>query len=163
MNLKQMLEQAVKQYGGKTVVVMGRQRLSYTQLDEASNKVANALLGMGVGKGDRVAMLLSNSPQLVTTYFGAVKIGGIAVPLDTKYKLTELTSLFNDSQPKVLVVESPYLEPIAPSLAEFKSITGVIEVGSEYKGKFPNYKEIMTTSPAAPVAVESAQDPPLKG
>lgn len=154
MNLKQMLEQAAKRYGGKAAVAMGRQRLSYAQLDEASNKVANALLGMGVGKGDRVAMLLPNSPQLVTTYFGVVKIGGIAVPLDTKYKLTELTSLFNDSQPKVLVAESPYLEPIAPSLPKFKSITWVIEVGSAYKGQFPSYKEIMATSPATPVAVE---------
>ena len=102
-----MLEQAVKRHGGKTVVVMGDQRLSYAQLDEASNKVANALIGMGVGKGDRVAMLLPNSPEFVITYFGVVKIGGIAVPLDTKYKFTELSSLFRDSQPKVLVAESP--------------------------------------------------------
>jgi len=153
MNLKQMLEQAAKRYGGKTVVAMGDSRLSYAQLDEASNKVANALIGMGVGKGDRVAMLLPNSPEFVTTYFGVVKIGGIAVPLDTKYKLTELISLCDDSQPKVLVTESPLLKSIAPSLPEFKSITGVIEVGSEYKGQFLNYQEIMATSPAAPVTV----------
>ena len=154
MNLKQMLEQAVKRYGGKTAVVMGDQRLSYTQLDEASNKVANALIGMGVGKGDRVAMLLPNSPEFIITYFGVVKIGGIAVPLDTKYKFTELSSLFRDSQPKVLVAESPFLEPIAPSLPKFKSITGVIEVGSEYKGQFLSYQEIIATSPAIPVEVE---------
>ncbi len=153
MNLRQMLEQAAKRYGGKTAVAMGKQRLSYAQLDEASNKVANALVGMGVGKGDRVAMLLPNSPDFVTTYFGVVKTGGIAVPLDTKYKLTELTSLFNDSQPRVLVTESPFWEPIAPSLPKFKSITGVIEVGSEYKGQFLSYQEIMATSSAAPVAV----------
>jgi long-chain acyl-CoA synthetase len=154
MNLKLMLEQSAKRYGGKTVVVMGDSRLSYAQLDEASNKVANALIGVGVGKGDRVAMLLSNSPEFVTTYFGVVKIGGVAVLLDTKYKLTELTSLFNDSQPKVLVTESPLLEPIGPALSGFKSIAQVIEVGSEYKGQFLNYQEIMATSSSRPVAVE---------
>jgi long-chain acyl-CoA synthetase len=153
MNLKLMLEQAAKRYGGKTAVAMGNSRLSYAQLDEASNKVANALIGMGVGKGDRVAMLLSNSPEFATTYFGVVKIGGIAVPLDTKYKLTELTSLFNDSQPKVLVAESPLLKPIVPALPGFKSIARVIEVGSEYKGQFLGYQEIMATSSARPVAV----------
>ncbi len=156
MNLRQMLEQSAKRYGGKTAVAMGSQRLSYAHLDEASNKVANALIGMGVGKGDRVAMLLPNSPAFVTIYFGVVKIGGIAVPLDTKYKLTELASLFDDSQPKVLVAESPFLEPIAPLLPKFKSITEVIAVGSEHTGQFLSYQEIMATSSAAPVTVELA-------
>ncbi len=153
MNLKLMLEQAAKRYGRKTAVAMGDSRLSYAQLDEASNKVANALIGMGVGKGDRVAMLLSNSLEFAAVYFGVVKIGGIAVPLDTKYKLTELASLFNDFQPKVLVAESPLLEPIVPALPEFKSIARVIEVGSEYKGQFLSYQEIMATASARPVAV----------
>ena len=153
MNLKLMLEQTAKRYGGKTAVAMGDSRLSYAQLDEASNKVANALIGMGVGKGDRVAMLLPNSPEFATTYFGVVKIGGIAVLLDTKYKLPELASLFNDSQPKVLVTESPLLKPIAPSLPEFNSIGRVIEVGSEGEGQFLSYQQIMATSSARPVEV----------
>jgi long-chain acyl-CoA synthetase len=132
---------------------MGNSRLSYAQLDEASNKVANALIGIGVSKGDRVAMLLPNSPEFVTTYFGVVKIGGIAVPLDTKYKLTELISLFNDSKPKVLVAESPFLESVAQSLAEFKSIMQIIEVGSDCKGQFLKYEEIMATTSSRAVEV----------
>jgi len=153
MNLKLMLEQSAKRYGGKIAVAMGDQRLSYTQLDEASNKVANALVGMGVRKGDRVAMLLSNSPEFVTTYFGVVKAGGIAVLLDTKYKLAELTSLCGDSQPKVLVTESPFLEPLVPVLPGFKSIERVVELSSKYEGQFLSYQEVMATSSARPVAV----------
>jgi len=153
MNLRLMLEAAARRYGGKTAVAMDNSRLSYAQLDEAANKVANALLGVGVKKGDRVAMLLPNSPEFAAIYFGVVKIGGIAVPLDTKYKLTELASLFNDSQPKVLVAESPLLAPIVPALPGFKSIARVIEVGSEYKGQFLSYQEVMATSSARPVAV----------
>ena len=153
MNLRLMLETAAKQYGEKTAVVMDERRLSYARLDEASNKIANALLGMGVKKGDRVAMLLSNSPEFAAIYFGVVKIGGIAVPLDTKYKLTELTSLFNDSQPKVLVAESSFLAPIVPALGEFKSLAGVIKLGYEPKGQFLSYQEIMETGSAKPVAV----------
>jgi long-chain acyl-CoA synthetase len=153
MNLRLILEQAAKRYGGKTAVSMGNRRLSYAQLDEDSNKVANALIGMGVIKGDRVALLLPNSLEFATAYFGVVKLGGIAVPLDTKYKLTELTSLFNDSQPKVLVAESPFLKPLVPSLPDFKSIARVIEVGSEGEGQFLSYQQIMATSLARPVAV----------
>jgi long-chain acyl-CoA synthetase len=158
VNLRLMLETAARQYGGKTAVAMGERRLSYAQLDEAANKVANALLGMGVKKGDRVALLLANSPEFAAIYFGVVKIGGIAVPLDTKYKLAELASLFNDSQPRVLVAESPLLAPLVPALGGFKSIAGVIEVGSEHKGQFLSYQEIMATSPSKPVAVELKGD-----
>ena len=156
MNLKLMLDEAVKRYGKKTAVAMGDSRLSYAQLDEASNKVANALIGMGVSRGDRVAMLMSNSPEFATIYFGVVKIGGIAVPLDTKYKLAELASLFDDSQPRVLVAESPLLKPIAQSLPDFKSIAHVIEVDSEGEGQFISYEQIMATGSAEPVAVEVA-------
>jgi len=158
MNLKLMLDEAVKRYGKKTAVAMGDNRLSYVQLDEASNKMANALIGMGVGRGDRVAMLLSNRPEFVTTYLGVVKIGGIAVPLDTKYKLAELASLFDDCQPKVLVAESQLLKHIAGSVPDFNSISHVIEVGAEGEGQFISYEQIMATGSAEPVAVEVDPD-----
>ncbi len=154
MNLKLMLEQSAKRYGGKTAVATGDSRLSYAQLDEASNKVANALIGMGVNKGDRVAMLLPNSPEFAAIYFGVVKIGAIAVPLDIRYKMDELASLFDDFQPKVLVSESPTLEPIVPALDRFSYIEQVIDLSGEYKGKFLSYQEMMSASPAQAVRVE---------
>jgi len=151
MNLKQMLEQSAKRYGDKTAIAMGDSRLSYAQLDEASNRVANALKGMGVSKGDRVAMLLPNSPEFVAIYFGVVKAGGIAVPLDIRYRLDELTSLFDDFQPKVLVSGSPTLETIVPVLSRFGYIEHVMDVSGEYEGQFHSYQEIMSAS-SAPIA-----------
>lgn len=156
MNLKWMLERAVKRYGEKTAVAMGKRRLSYARLDEDSNKVANALTAMGVGKGDRVAMLLANSPEFVTAYFGVVKVGGIAALLDPKYKLTELASLLDDSQPRVLIAESPWLEPLIPALPRFSSVERVIDLSSRCRGDFLSYEEIMTrsASPAVEVKLE---------
>ena len=154
MNLKLMLKEKARQYGEKTAVAMGQYRLAYAKLDEASNRVANALVKMGVVKGDRVAMLLSNSPEFVVIYFGIIKTGGIAVPLDIRYKVAELTSLFNDAQPKVLVAESSSIQPLLPYLSQFTFMKQVIEVGSKYKGRFPNYLEIIATSPAQRLKVE---------
>ena len=158
MTLKQMLEEAVKRYAGKTVIVMGERKLSYAELDEASNKVANALVGMGLGKGDRVALLLANSPEFVAIYFGVVKMGGIAVLLDPKYKLTELVSLCDDSQPKVLVTESPCLEQLVPVLDRFKSVERVIALSFKQKGQFLSYEEIMARSSSAAVGAELAPE-----
>ncbi len=152
--LKLMLEETAKQYGGKTTVIYGDRRLSYAELDEASNKVANALIKMGVSKGDRVAMLLPNSPEFAVIYFGIIKISAIAVPLDTKYKVGELASLFDDSRPKVLVTESPFLEPLIPILPGFKYIEHVIDLSSRHEGRFLSYQEIMAASSARKVKVE---------
>ncbi len=154
MNLKAMLEDTAKHYGGKTAIALGDRRLSYAELDEASNKVANTLIKIGVSKGDRVATLLPNSPEFAVIYFGIIKISAIAVLLDTKYKVSELTSLFDDSQPKVLVTESPFLEPLVPILPRFKYIKHVIDLGSKYEGRFLSYQEIMATSSARKVEVE---------
>ncbi|MFC2056346.1 class I adenylate-forming enzyme family protein [Chloroflexota bacterium] len=154
MSLKLMLERVAERYGAKTAIVLGDRRLSYADLDKASNKVANALIKMGVSRGDRIAMLLSNSPEFVITYFGVVKIGAVAVPLDPKYKIDELASLFGDSMPKVLVSESPTLELLGPVLSRFKSIRHVIDLSSNYEGQFLSYREIMATGSARRIDAE---------
>ena len=109
---------------------------------------------MGVEKGDRVAMLLPNCPEFVIIYFGIAKIGGIAVPLNVRYRVDELASLFNDSQPKVLVAESPSLELLASVLPSFKYIEHVIDLDDKYKGQFISYNQIISTSSISGVGVE---------
>ncbi|MGD9116995.1 MAG: AMP-binding protein [Dehalococcoidia bacterium] len=154
MNLKQMLERAAERYAAKTVIVMGERRLSYAELDRESNKVANALAGMGVGKGDRVVLLLANSPEFIAIYFGAVKIGAVAVMLDPKYKLTELVSLCNDAAPRIIFTEAPCLEQIAPALDKFPFVEKVIALGGGGRGNILGYEEIISQSSAVPPAFE---------
>ena len=153
MNLKLMLEATVKRYPGKAVIVSGERRMTYAELDEASNKVANAVMNMGVTKGDRVATLLPNSPEFVVIYFGIVKAGGIVVPLDIRYKADELASLLASCRPRVLVGESDLLEPLIPVLPRFDSIAQVIDLDSRLGGKFLTYQEIMATSSARKVEI----------
>ncbi len=154
MNLKQMLGKIAERYGQKTAIALGERRLSYAELEESSNKVANALIKLGLNKGDRVAILLSNSPEFVVIYFGVVKTGGIAVLLDTKYKISELASLFDDCQPKVLVTESPFLEPLVSVLPRFKSIKQVINLSPNYEDQFVSFSKIMATGLVQRVEVE---------
>ncbi|MFC2002189.1 class I adenylate-forming enzyme family protein [Chloroflexota bacterium] len=158
MTLNLMLEKTVKRYANKTAIVLGERRVSYAELDKDSNKLANALIKMGVRKGDRVAMLLPNSPEFVTVYLGIIKTGAVAVPLDTRYKANELAFLFDNCQPKVLVSESPILEPLIPALSRFDSIEQVIGLNSGSEGQILSYREIMATSPAQSVEVELTPD-----
>lgn len=154
MNLKLMLEEKARQYRKKIAVSLSQNRLSYADLDEASNKVANYLVKIGLKRGDRVAMLLPNSLEFVVVYFGVVKACGIAIPLDVRYKLAEFASLFNNAQPKVLVAESLCLQQLVPHLSRFKSIKQIIEVGSQFKGRFLNYEELIAAGSIEKLKVE---------
>jgi long-chain acyl-CoA synthetase len=153
VNLKLMLGEAARQYRDKTAIICGQRRLSYARLDEDSNRVANALTNLGINNGDRVAMLLFNSIEFITIYFGIVKIGAIAVPLDTKYKPAELTALFTDCQPKLLATEGSLLPLIVPLLPEGLSIEQVVATGAGDRGEFLDYEALIAAGSAAPPGV----------
>jgi long-chain acyl-CoA synthetase len=152
-----MLGEVAQRDGQKTALISEQRRLSYADLNEASNRLANALLKLGVGKGDRVALLLANSPEFLVTFFGIVKIGAIAVLLDLKYKRDELTCLFDDSQPKVLFTESPTLEPLIPALPRFKHIQQVIDLSGQLNGQFLSYEGLLAS--ATPLETKSEPEP----
>ncbi|MFH0846968.1 MAG: AMP-binding protein [Chloroflexota bacterium] len=158
MNLKEMLEASAHRFGAKTAVALSQRRLSYAELDTASNKIARTLLGMGVKPGDRVVLLAENSPEYVAAYFGIVKIGGVAVPLDSKYKLPELQALFEDCLPSVVFGESATLKPLVPRLAEFPSVRHLIDLSSQLEKDTLTYHKIMVQATGEPLEFEPAPD-----
>lgn len=157
-DLKQMLEKAAEIFADRTAIICGERRASYAELDEASNRVANAFITMGVGKGDRIAMLMANSPEFVIIYFGAIKAGAIPVPLDVRYKVGELALILDNCQPKILVAEGELLEPLVPVLSRFKYIKQAIDLEAKFGSKFPGYGEILANSPISRVNVELEPD-----
>ena len=160
MNLIQILETAARKYGDKTAILMGERRVSYNELEELSNRVANALAKLGVEKGDRVATMQSSNPEFVTVFFGILKVGGIAVPLDSRYVADELESLFQDCQPKVLVADNPPLASLVSALPRFDSIKHVITIDPELDGRFISYNQIIYDNPDEAIGVRVEPDDP---
>jgi long-chain acyl-CoA synthetase len=154
MNLKEMLWEAAKRYRRKIAIIFGKLTLSYVDLEELSNKLAHTLISLGIHKGDRVAILLTNCPEFVISYFGVIKSGAIAVPLDTKYKVKELAVLFNNCKPKILVSDDAFLEPLTSVLPLFISIKHIINTGSKYKRRFVSFRRIMEKGQAQEVDIE---------
>jgi long-chain acyl-CoA synthetase len=157
LNLKTFIAAGASEYGEKTAVASGDSRLSYAALDQASNRVANALIGLGIHHGDRVAFLLANSPEFLIAFFGVVKIGAIAVPLDPKYKMTEIRALFSDCTPKLLFTESPCVESITPHLSEFPYLEHVVDMAVGREG-FHLFKELLESNAATPPSFNPAPD-----
>jgi crotonobetaine/carnitine-CoA ligase len=77
--------------------------LSAREMDRASNRAAHALAGLGVGAGDRVATLLPNSAEQVVSFYAALKLGAIQVPINTAYKGSFLLHVLADSGARVVI------------------------------------------------------------
>ncbi|MBG7617761.1 MAG: acyl--CoA ligase, partial [Chloroflexi bacterium] len=152
MHLGKMLEGAERRWGSKTAVKLGDDTLSYTELNSASNRLAHSLRALGIKRGDRVVILLNNSLQFVISYFGIVKLGAIAVPLDTKYRLKELSCLFEDCRPKAIIMEEPFVELLEGERGSFPYIKIVIEKENAVKEGHFSIEEL----------VEKGLDEPLE-
>lgn len=78
-------------------------RMDYTQMNALANQCASVLTSLGVGKGDRVALLMPNCVEFCCLFYGAAKIGAVAVPLNTRLAAPELEFILSDSGSKVLI------------------------------------------------------------
>src|SRR6056297_1193085 len=92
------------------------QRYTYAELDRRANRTARLLRSEGVGRGDRVAVLSRNRPELVDLFFATGKTGGILAPLPHRLAAGELVEMLNGVDPSLLVVEEPFADLAADVL-----------------------------------------------
>jgi long-chain acyl-CoA synthetase len=153
-NLKLMLERTASQVPQQTAVVLGSRKVSYRELDETSNRIASALINLGIRKGDHVAILLSRTPEWVINCFGVLKAGAAAVLLDSGAKAPELEPQLRESDCKILITEerfSPVLSPVLPNAPVMKHV---------FKIDTERYKQMVaSSSPMSPsVDIESEDE-----
>ncbi len=86
--------------------------LSYLELEKQSDTLAGALLSLGIGQGDRVALIMPNSPQLLISEFGVWKAGAIAVPMNPLYTVNELEHALNECGAETVIVLTTFYEKI---------------------------------------------------
>ena len=104
---------------GKPALRFKGETTTWAQLDERSRRLASALEARGVGKGDRVLVLLTNRPEFVETLVAINRLGAIAVPVNFRLVAAEVSYLVEDSGSRAIVVEQP-LAPVAAAVREGK-------------------------------------------
>src|ERR1035441_6488168 len=87
--------------GSQTAIVYEGGRYSYAEIGALVNQAGNALRRAGVERGDRVLIVLPDSPEFVAAYFGAIKIGAVAVPTSTALRPADYAYLAAESQAKI--------------------------------------------------------------
>lgn len=115
-------------WGARTAIRSGEQTLTYAQLAEGANRAGNALRTLGVDMEQRVVVLLYDSPQFAYTFFGAIKIGAVPVPINTQLRPQDYLYMLNDSRAHVLVVEADLWAQIASLRQQFTFLRHVVIV-----------------------------------
>ncbi|MCP4985531.1 MAG: AMP-binding protein [Colwellia sp.] len=123
MNIAQYIENGCRQYPDKPALIFEGKSFTYGELNEMVNRVANGLCDLEVECGDRVALFLPNIPAFAIAYLSILKIGAIAVSLNSSLKREEVRFILEDSDPKVLVTTEELRENVpAYALSHLKHI-----------------------------------------
>ena len=100
------LDNSAKRYPDKIALIFQKQRLTYKEIHIHANTLAQQLVEFGVKPGDRILLLLENSPEYVISYYGILKAGGVVVPVNTDIKSRSLEFMIEDTSAKMFVSSS---------------------------------------------------------
>ena len=158
MNLAILLEEAAKNFANRPVLISEGQRVNYDQLNRRVNSVAHLLRQNGIGKGDKVALTIPNIPEFVYCYFAAIKLGAVAVHLNTTSTSHELMYLLENSESKVLMtseVNRKKYEEIRNRLTSCKKLVTV-----DSQGQNAPFKKAISAGPfSLPETLIDPEDP----
>ena len=105
MNLADLVRDAGRADPERTAVLFRGRPMTFAQLDQRVDLTASALAGLGVARGDRVALLAGNVPEFVTTLYGILRAGAAACPLNVMLTPEEIGYSLADAGAKVVVTE----------------------------------------------------------
>ena len=130
-----MLRNSFAEYGTKqSLVFAGDENRTYFQLEKEINAVVDQLIGLGIAKDDKVAILSANMPNWGIAYFAIASIGAIAVPILPDFSITEISNIIVHSESKVIFVS----ENLFNKIEQFTSDSSKIIIHIETIGKISN-------------------------
>jgi len=158
MNIAQNVVRASKLFPGNMAMVFEGEKIDYALLEARTNRVANALEGLGVRRGDRIALFLPNIPAFAYVYLGALKLGAIAVSINASLKPKEVDHILTDSGAKVLATVAALRENVpADRPAALESV--LIAEGEAETGE-RSLQALMDEAAATPRLADMGRDEP---
>ncbi len=131
-------------------------RLTYAQLWDQARRAASTLMGLGVAKGDRVALMLPNCPQYVIAYYGAQRAGAVVVQINPLYTPRELAYILNNSGAETVVVADalyPVVQAALPQTAVKRVLVTYLRGGATLGPEARSFEEALKNVSAEPPAV----------
>ncbi len=150
MNIANVIELQAFKIPDKEAVMFGEKAYSYEFMNAQANKVANGLVSLGIEKGDRVAMWLPNCIEFLTSFYGILKTGAVALPMNILYKERELQFLLSNSQSKAVIILEEGLEVINAIKDSLPDLEQIIVIGAGGgDGKTVSFQKMVESNPDA--------------
>jgi long-chain acyl-CoA synthetase len=113
----------------KVAVYFGDREITYRQLDDGANRIATALVGFGVKKGDRIVVHVDNRPEFIEIYQGVMRAGAILVPTNVMYTADEMEHIVTDSGAVAAFIRGDLVEKLSSRRERFPALRDIIAVG----------------------------------
>jgi long-chain acyl-CoA synthetase len=157
--LGDMLQRTARRFGERTALIDGNQQLSYQELNDAANRLAHQLLGLGLAAEERVGMLCANSIEMVVAIFGIHKAGLTWVPINTALAADAIGYIVGHCEIRHMVIDAAF--QVRPELRELLRARGVQALltappGQEAQAGVPTLAQASATGPSEPPAVTIA-------
>ena len=159
MNTAEFLTISAAVVPDRDALVCGVARVTYMELATRVNKLANALQGLGVQRGSAVAVMATNSPEYVETYYACAKLGATFVPLNFRAKREELDFMVNASESQVLFAGERYLDLVTGLRPKFKGVREYVCFGAKPEG-MRAYDELLAGASEDELFVEIDENDP---
>ncbi len=161
LNLAYFLDASAQMYPTKTAVILESFKMSYSDLSTAAKKVANILKDRGIKKGDKVALMMPNTPHFPIIYYGILNAGATVVPINCLLKSNEIQYQLEDSDAEVLFTWKGFLEESGKAFLQTETCHHLIVVSPLTDTEPPSVGEaFMPLLLAAPSEFDTVQTMP---
>jgi long-chain acyl-CoA synthetase len=153
----EMLTRTAERYPEQEAILFKDVNLTYRELDALASAFANALLDLGIGKGQRVCLFMANRPEYLISWFAITRIGAVASPMNPSYKEREVAYQLSNSEAVALVVQQELLPLVQSVRAETPALEYVVVVGSNPHAPQtfpPSFSYLVRTYPPTPRGIE---------
>ncbi len=136
----------------------GRSEMTWKEFDEKANRFANLLISRGVKKGDKAAILLMNCLEWLPVYFGILKAGAVAVPLNYRYTAEEIRYCVDLADAEVLIFGAEFIGRVEEICDKMPKVKQLMFVGENCPSFSESYDELVKASDASAPGIEISDD-----
>ncbi|MEM7430233.1 MAG: AMP-binding protein, partial [Pseudomonadota bacterium] len=157
-----MLRRSAGRFPDKPAIICGETQLSYRELEARANQLAHALLGLGLKKGAKVAIICRNLPEYGIAFFGAARTGYVLTNVSVLYAPDELAYVLEKADVEVLIFDAVFAEKVAAVRDQLPRIGTYIAIGAGVHGAgVVDFETFIAGQPGTAPEVELAEDDPF--
>jgi len=120
--VSEAFDESTEKWGNRTAIIFYGKKINYQELRNKVDRLATALTDLGIKKGDRIAMLLLNSPEHIIAFYAVQKIGAIITPISPVYVSSEIKHQLEDSEAETIICQDILYEGVEMTGVKLKNV-----------------------------------------